>query len=98
MTTEIYFKKVVDLTSKEIMLIYDKHQDCAYPLPIPRYDKTGIVMNLVSIEPNFLINLEKKYFFERQAVILNMNRILPARERKRKRGLTMSWTLIRLTS
>jgi hypothetical protein len=65
MTTEIYFKKVVDLTSKEIMLIYDKHQDCAYPLSIPRYDKTGIVMNLVSIEPNFLLNLEKKYFFRK---------------------------------
>ena len=34
-------------------------------MPIPRFDKTGIVLNLANIQPNFLLNLEKKYFFRK---------------------------------
>ena len=65
MGEEIYYKKVVDLSTKEMMMIYDRHQDCQYPMLIPRFDKTGIVMNLANIEPNFLLDLEKKYIFRK---------------------------------
>lgn len=62
MGEEIYYKNVVDLSTKKMMLIY-RHQDCQYPMLIPRFDKIGIVMNLANIEPNFLLDLEKKYVF-----------------------------------
>ena len=65
MGEEIYYKKVVDLSTKEMMLIYDRHQDCQYLMPIPRFDKTGIVMNMANIEPNFLLDHQKKYFFRK---------------------------------
>ena len=64
---EIYFKYNVDLTAKELMLIYDKNAACEYPMPIPRFDKTGIVMNLVSIQPDFLDLTQKKYVFRKTA-------------------------------
>ena len=65
MGEEIYFKTVIDLSANEMMLIYDRHQDCQYPMPIPRFDKTGIVLNLANLMPNFLLMLEKKYVFRK---------------------------------
>ena len=65
MGEEIYYKTVIDLSAKEMMLIYDRHQDSQYPMPIPRFDKSGIVMNLASIQSDFLLNVEKKFVFRK---------------------------------
>ena len=65
MGEEVYYKTVIHLSAKEMMLIYDKHPDCEYPMSIPRYDKTGIVMNLANIQSDFLLNTEKKYVFRK---------------------------------
>ena len=65
MGEEIYYKTVLDLTAKELALIYDQHPACQYPYPIPRYDKSGIVMNLLNIEADFLTDIDKKYHFRK---------------------------------
>jgi hypothetical protein len=62
---EIYNKTVIDLSAKEMMMIYDRHQNRQYLMLIPRFDKTGIVINLASLQPNLFLNLEKKYFYRK---------------------------------
>ena len=62
---KLYHKLVVDLTAKELMLIYDKHPDKKYPLPIPRFDKSGCVLNLLNIQPDLFDQLDRKYFFRK---------------------------------
>jgi hypothetical protein len=58
-----------------MMLIYDRHADSQYPMPIPRFDKSGIVMNLSSIQPDFLLNLKKKFFFRKTGTHLKYDPI-----------------------
>ena len=70
MAEEIYYKNNVDLTAKELMVIYDKHPNREYPLPIPRFDKTGVVLNLLAIQPDFLDDRDKKYYFRKNNDIL----------------------------
>ena len=62
---EHYFKNVLDLNATELAQIYNAHQQAEYPLPIPRFDKTGMVMNLLALNKDLLIDTEKKYFFEK---------------------------------
>ena len=62
---EKYFKNVLDLTATELAKIYNAEPDCEYPPPIPRFDKTGMVMNLLSLNKDLLADTDKKYFFKK---------------------------------
>ena len=62
---ETYFKNVLDLTASELAKIYNAEPQCEYPPPIPRFDKTGMVMNLLSLNKDLLVDTDKKYFFKK---------------------------------
>ena len=62
---EMYYKTTLDLTSKELALVYDADPNGTYPMAFPVFTKKGLIMNILAIQPTFFNDVDKKYYFRK---------------------------------
>ena len=65
---ETYIKNVPDINATELAAEYNAELQCEYPPPIPRFDKTFMVMNLFSLSKDLVVDTDKKYFIKKKTV------------------------------
>ena len=62
--SEIYFKKVADLSMAELMQLYNSLDNKQFPAHFPIVDKKSVVLNIFNIEPDFFKG-DPKFVFEK---------------------------------
>ena len=61
--SEIYYKHVADLSTKELMQLYNSLDKKHFLAHFPIVDKKSVVLNIFNIEPDFFKD-DPKFVFE----------------------------------